>query len=85
MSGVQIRAASEVLSAAGFSLVGPSLDRVRLLSVQEVADLLRVSPGKARDVIQSLPNSVALPGGDSRARLTDLEPWLDAHPLVTKR
>ena len=85
MSGVQIRAAIEVLSAAGFSLVGPSLDRVRLLSVQEVADLLRVSPGKARDVIQSLPNSVALPGGDFRARLTDLEAWLDAHPLVTKR
>jgi hypothetical protein len=85
VSSVQIRAAIEVLSAAGFSLVGPSVDRVRLLSVHEVSELLRVSTGKARDVIQELPHSVALPGGDFRARLTDLEAWLDAHPLTPRR
>jgi hypothetical protein len=85
VSTVQIRAAIEVLTAAGFSLVGPSVDRVRLLSVKEVSELLGVSAGKAREVIQELPNSVALPGGDFRARLVDLEAWLDAHPLTTQR
>lgn len=79
-SRVQIAAAIEVLGAAGFSFSGPSSERIALLSSARVAELLDVSPAKAREIMKALPGSVMLPGGDLRCRVQALEQWLDSHP-----
>lgn len=76
----QLLAALETLGAAGFSISAPSADRLALLSVRSVARLLEVGEDKARAVMRELPSTVMLPGGDLRARASDLERYLDEHP-----
>ncbi len=79
-SRVQVVAAIETLSAAGFSFSGPAAERISLLSSSRVAELLDVSMARARDIMRDLPGSVMLPGGDLRCRVQELERWLDRHP-----
>jgi hypothetical protein len=80
----QITAALQTLSAAGYHLAGPSTERCRLLNAHQVADLLSVSVSTARRVIRQLPGSVNLEGGDMRCRVSDLDSYLDAHPLTVR-
>ncbi len=80
----QLLAALETLGAAGFSLTGPAVDRLSLLSVRKVSQLLEVGPDKARAIMRELPGSVMLPGGDLRARASDLDRYLDQHPATPK-
>lgn len=81
-SRVQVMAALETIAAAGFSISPPAADRLALLSVKRVAQLLEVGEDKARAIVRDLPGSVILPGGDVRARVADVERYLDSHPLV---
>ena len=77
---IQIQAAIETLAAAGWRLQAPAGERIRLLSVAQVADLLEVGENRAREIVRSLPGSVLLPGNDLRARAHEVESWLDGHP-----
>jgi hypothetical protein len=81
-SPVQVRAALETLGAAGFSLSAPASERLRLLSPAQVAELCAVHIETARSIVKSLPGSVMLPGGDLRARVVELEAWMDARPAT---
>lgn len=79
---IQVRAAAETLSAAGWTISGPASDRLRLLSPAGVADVLAVSVETARGIIKQVPGSVMLPGGDLRCRVVELERWISARPAT---
>ncbi len=76
-TSLQIRAAVQTLSAAGWAISGPASERLALLSAGRVAELLDVSPATARRIMQEVPGTVMLPGGDLRCRVQSLERWLD--------
>jgi hypothetical protein len=76
-SSLQIRAAVQTLTAAGWTISGPASERCVLLSAARVAELLEVSPATARRIMQDIPGTVMLPGGDLRCRAVALERWLD--------
>jgi hypothetical protein len=81
VSPIRLAAALETLQEAGWRLVAPASERLRLLRPSEVAELLGCGEVKARAIIRSLPNSVRLPGDDLRARPADLEAWQAAHRI----
>jgi hypothetical protein len=78
-SRTQIAAACETLISAGWRMSPPAEDRLRLLDPRQVADLVGVGLPRAREIIRSLPTPVRLPGGELRARVFDLERWIEAH------
>lgn len=80
-SPIAVAAAMNRLLAAGWSLMPPTVERLRLLRPAEVSEILGVSSNRAREIIHALPNSVRLPGDDLRARPADLEEWISAHRL----
>lgn len=80
-STLELAAALRCLSAAGFSLHVPGVSRLELVSCSQLARLWDLSERKARDIITSLPGSVRIDGGDLRARVSELEAYLDAHPI----
>ena len=73
---LQIAAAVETMRAAGWTLAQPAPERLRLIRVATVAEILDCSEDRARAIVHALPNSVRLPGDDLRARVSDLEVWI---------
>jgi hypothetical protein len=80
-SRTQIAAAVETLVSAGWRMSPPAEDRLRLLDPRQVADLVGVGLPRAREIITSIPTSIRLPGGELRARIPDLERWIDQHAM----
>jgi hypothetical protein len=80
-SRTQVAAAVETLVAAGWKLNPPFEDRLRLLDPHQVSHLIDCGLPRAREIIAELPKSVRLPGGEVRARICDLERWMDQHAL----
>lgn len=76
VSPLQVAAAVETMRAAGWTMAQPAPERLRLIRVATVADLLDCSEDRARAIVHALPNSVRLPGDDLRARVADLEEWM---------
>lgn len=74
-------AALRVLSAHGVVVQPPITQRIHLVSAVQLASLWDISERKAREIINSLPGSVRLGGGDLRGRLADLEKYLEEHPI----
>jgi len=74
-------AALRVLSAHGVVVQPPITQRIHLVSVAQLGALWDISDRKAREIISSLPGSVRLGGGDLRGRLSELEQYLEAHPI----
>lgn len=77
MSPLAIAAAVETLQRAGWTLSAPELERMRMIPIPTVADLLGVGETTARGIVRSLPGTVRLPGGELRARASDLERWIE--------
>lgn len=78
-SRTQVAAAVETLVSAGWRLAPPAEDRLRLLDPRQVADLVGCGLPRAREIILSLPSPIRLPGGELRARIGDLDRWIDQH------
>lgn len=74
-------AALRVLSAHGVVVQPPITQRIHLVSVAQLGALWDISGRKAREIITSLPGSVRLGGGDIRGRLSELEAYLQQHPI----
>ncbi len=75
---LQIAAALRTLSDAGLAIHVPSAVRLEMVSVNQLAQLWDISPAKARSIINGLPRVVRLGGGDLRARVSDLEQYLES-------
>lgn len=80
-SSIQVQAALEILAACGWTITPPVSPRIQLLTTRQVADIVSIHVDTARDLVASFPNSVRLPGGELRARVADLEHYLDTHPV----
>lgn len=80
-SRTQVMAAVETLTAAGFRIVGPAVERMRLLSVADIQEVLGVGEGKAREILRAMPGAVMLPGGDLRVSAVEVEKWIEARAL----
>jgi hypothetical protein len=80
-SRTQILAAVETLMSAGWSISPPAMERIQLLDPHQVAEAIGCGLPRAREIITSLPNSVRIPGGELRARPTDLEAWIEGRRI----
>lgn len=78
----QIADALRVLADAGLQIHVPGAKRLELVSVGQLRSMWGIGERKARDIITSLPGSVRLAGNDLRARVSDLERYLEQHPIA---
>lgn len=80
-SRTQVAAAVETLLASGWQITPPASERLQLLTPRQVADLVGCGLPRAREIITALPGSIRIPGGELRARIGDLESWMERHRI----
>lgn len=81
MTPLQIAGAVDVLRAAGWRLVPPAVERLRLLRSTDVAEILGVSQKHAQKLLRSMPGAVRLPGDDLRVSRAGLMGWIEQHRI----
>jgi hypothetical protein len=81
-SRTQVAAAVETLLASGWQITPPASERLQLLTPRQVADLVGCGLPRAREIITALPGSLRIPGGELRARIPDLESWMEQHRIT---
>ena len=80
-SPTQVAAALETLAAGGWRISPPPNVGLRLITVAELAEILSVSPRRARELAEVIPGTVRLPGNDIRVRESALQKWMEQLPL----
>lgn len=84
-SFLQQQAALETLRAAGWTVQAPAAMRLQLLTIAEVAELLRFSTGTVKRLVADghFPGAV-LVGTDTRIPQASLESFIARQPAASK-